>query len=452
MTERSTAVARWLAPVDGAWLLALRVLLGLTLCVSALRFLAYGWIDQSFLAPRFHFKYWGFGWVEPLAPALMVSLFWAVAVLALMMAAGLCFRLVTACLFVGFTYLQLIDVTTYLNHYYLVSLLLFLLMLSPAHRMGSIDAFRRPRLRSERIAGGWLWLFRFQVGTVYTFAGLAKAHADWLLHAQPLRIWLSSHTGMPLVGPLFRLEATPMLMSWGGFLFDTSVPWLLLARRTRPYAYALLVAFHLTVGTLFPIGMFPVIMMIAALVFFPPGWPRALLPRRLAKLPGAASDAPTWGRSAQCLAGLYCAVQLLLPLRFLAYGGNVRWHEQGMRFSWRVMVREKNASITYKVTSRSEGRTWYVAPQRYLTTIQAREIAGQPDLILQLAHRIRDDFSRRGKGPVEVRVEALVSLNGRPSAPLIDPQVDLASVEDGLARAAWILPAPDEAPPHIRPI
>src|SRR5690606_6757465 len=111
------------------------------------------------------------------------------------------------------------------------------------------------------------------------FAGFAKANADWLLHAQPLRIWLGSHTGMPVLGPLFRLEETAILMSWGGFLFDTSVPWLLLMRRTRPYAYVALIGFHTLVGVLFPIGMFPVIMIVAALVFFPPGWPRALTAR-----------------------------------------------------------------------------------------------------------------------------------------------------------------------------
>src|SRR5690606_10786886 len=50
------------------------------------------------------------------------------------------------------------------------------------------------------------------------------------------------------------------------------------------------------------------------------------------------------------LVASYCTLHLLMPLRFLAYGDNVRWHEQGMRFSWRVMVREKNGSVTYKVT------------------------------------------------------------------------------------------------------
>jgi hypothetical protein len=93
-----------------------------------------------------------------------------------------------------------------------------------------------------------------------------------------------------------------------------------------------------------------------------------------------------------------------------------------------------------------------VSPARYLTDVQEREMSGQPDLILALAHHVRDDFERRGLGPVEVRVEALVSLNGRRLAPLIDPRVDLASVKDGLGRARFVLPAPSEPPPHTRAI
>src|SRR6185436_17673044 len=99
-----------------------------------------------------------------------------------------------------------------------------------------------------------------------------------------------------------------------------------------------------------------------------------------------------WSRGATLLAVLYCAVQLLVPLRFLAYGGSVRWHEQGMRFSWRVMVREKNGSITFLVRIPSTGRTIHVSPSRYLTLLQEREMSSQPDLVLQLAHHIRDDY------------------------------------------------------------
>jgi hypothetical protein len=130
----------------------------------------------------------------------------------------------------------------------------------------------------------------------------------------------------------------------------------------------------------------------------------------------------------------------------------VRWHEQGMRFSWRVMVREKNGSITFVVRAPRARRTYYVAPHQYLTRLQEREMSSQPDLILQLAHRIRDDYAAKGLGPVEVRADTWVSLNGRPIHRLIDPNVDLARIEDGFGKANWIMPEPTEPPPNLHAI
>ena len=120
-----------------------------------------------------------------------------------------------------------------------------------------------------------------------------------------------------------------------------------------------------------------------------------------------------------------------------------------MRFSWRVMLREKAGSLAYRVAL-ADGRTVVVSPHDYLTELQYREMVGQPDLILQLAHHIRDDFNARGQGPVAVRADARVSLNGRAAAPLIDPEADLAVIDDGIAEAHWITDAPTQPPPLQR--
>lgn len=480
MSRRAWLRAQLLQPVDAAALAVFRMLFGLALGVSMIRFLAFGWVDDFFVQPSFHFKYWGFHWVPAPDPSLAHPLFWGMAGLAVCVAAGFLFRVTSVLFVLGFTYLQLVDVSTYLNHYYLASLLGALLAVSPAHRLWSVDAWLRRRRTgeppSQTLRAGWLYLLRFQVGVVYTFAGIAKAHGDWLWHAQPLQIWLSSATDMPVLGWVFRQSWAAPVMSWAGFLFDTTIVWFLLFRRTRPFAYLAVIGFHVITGSLFPIGMFPVLMMLSAMLFFSPEWPRRLLDRlgRVRRGLGssathasnAASSVPVavitsdadrtpWSRRHTWLAaaaGVYCAVQLLLPVRFLVYGGNVRWHEQGMRFSWRVMVREKNASLTYVVRHVPSGKIWHVNPRRYLTRLQEREISTQPDLILQLGHHIRADFERRGLGPVEVHADALVSLNGRRLARLIDPEVDLATVQDGLAPAHWILPAPPDDPPHLRPL
>jgi hypothetical protein len=161
---------------------------------------------------------------------------------------------------------------------------------------------------------------------------------------------------------------------------------------------------------------------------------------------------PALFRASVAAAACYCAFQLVWPLRTHLYGGDVLWHEQGMRFSWRVMLREKNGSVTYRVTDPRTGRTQEVPPRKYLDSRQERDFSSQPDLILQLAHTIARDFeAKEGVRPV-VRVQALASLNGRPAELLVDPEVDLAQVSDGLARARWIKPAPQSSPIHLEAI
>jgi hypothetical protein len=215
--------------------------------------------------------------------------------------------------------------------------------------------------------------------------------------------------------------------------------------------------FHALTSLLFPIGMFPLLMVLSALVFFPPTWPRELLrrargDRKLVSVTPPLRSSPRFGAAAVALGTAYCALQLALPLRHLVYRGNVLWDEQGMRFSWRVMLRAKGGETTFVVTRLHDGHVFFVSPRSYLTVLQESEMSSQPDLILQLAHHVHDDFVRRGHGPVEVRVESRVSLNGRRSVPFIDPRIDLARVEDGLSLAGLVLPPPPGPPPRTRPV
>ncbi|WP_224240882.1 HTTM domain-containing protein [Hyalangium gracile] len=457
---------RLLAPKDIAALVAFRIVFGLLVAVSATRFLAYGWVDEFFVRPRFHFTYWGFGWVPALPAPWIHVVFGALVVLGLCVAAGFCYRVAIALLFVAFSYVQLVDVTTYLNHYYLVSLLAGLLCFIPAHRAFSIDAWRKPELRQDWLPAWCTYLLRFQVAVVYVFAGLAKLTSDWLIHAQPLQIWLTARTSLPLLGPFLDERWVAYVAAWSGFLFDTTIVLFLLTRRLRPFAYVAVLAFHAGTSALFPIGMFPVIMVTAVWVFFEPSWPRRLgawLRGRLGRQarpssPPAPRAVPAWGppsRKAWLALGVavaYGCIQLLMPLRTHLYGGNVLWHEQGLRFSWRVMAREKNGSVTFVVRNPATGREWHVPPSQYLTRLQEREMSVQPDLILQLAHRIARDFEAQGRGPVEVHADARVSLNGRSSEIFLEPEVDLAREPDGLAPKRWIRPSPDSPPVRLRPV
>jgi vitamin K-dependent gamma-carboxylase len=428
-------------PVDGASLFVFRALLGGTIAVGMVRFFVHGWIDAFYRAPRMLFGYWGLQWVKPLPGAWLEVHFAAVGVLAVLFALGVGYRVVAPLLFVGFTWLELLDKTTYLNHYYLVSVLLLLMSFMPLGRGLSF-------------AGGWrsaevpricLWVLRVQVGLVYFYAGLAKLGPDWLLSAQPLRIWLATRTDLPLVGPWLSLPAVGYLASWCGAAFDLASPWLLSWRRTRVVAFVAAAFFHVVTGFLFQLGIFPWLMIAGATLFFAPDWPVA--PLRLG--PATAWTRPVTAvfRTLAALAAVHLALQLVLPLRSLLYPNNVLWSEEGFRFAWKVMLVEKAGRTTFHVRDPASGRQWQLTPQSELTALQAKMASTQPDMILALAHHVADDFRRQGMPDVEVRAEVWVSLNGRPSALLVDPEVDLAREQDSLLPKRWILPAPTTTPP-----
>lgn len=433
--------ARAFEPVDGASLRVFRVFFGLLIAISSVRFVLNGWVERCFGEPTLFFKYWGFAWVEPLDVGPMKAAYLVLAGLGLLVASGRLYRPAIIALTLLFSWLELLDVTNYLNHYYLVSILALLLCFMPA------CAKEVPRL--------CLWLLRFQLGVVYTFAAVAKAGPDWLLHAQPMNIWLSSRTEVPLIGPLFGYWWVALVMSWAGFLHDLAAPWLLSWRRTRTAMYAVIVVFHAATGVLFQIGVFPILMIASTPLFFDPAWPRRIPGLgRLAEVgvrQEAARPSARRRRFALALAAAFVATQLVVPLRQFAYAGDVNWHEQGMRWAWRVMCRTKSGAITYYVELPDSGRRVIEVPARYLNAHQEREFSGQPDLILQLAHHIGETYRAAGHERVEVYADALVSMNGRPAAPLIDPDIDLMTRQRSLRAADWIVPRPEGPPIRLRP-
>lgn len=448
-------------PRDIASLAVFRMLVGALLFVSTLRFLANGWVDRFFAQPSYFFSYWGFEWVGGVSPLAMTAVHVVMAAAALGVALGLYYRLAAPVLFVTFSYVELIDVTNYLNHYYLVSLLTLLFCFMPLNGAYSLDARRDPGLRRDDVPAWMVYLLRLQIGVVYFYAGLAKAESDWLVHAQPLGIWLAARSEVPLIGSLVAIPEAAYVMSWAGFLNDLFAVPLLLNRRTRPYGFAMIVVFHVGTHLLFTIGVFPFLMPMAATLFFDTDWPRRLSSRLRGRFGRRAEDAaptaappaagaprvlPVISRVGLGAVLAYAAFQVFMPLRAHLYDGSVLWHEQGMRYSWRVMLREKNGSVSYRVRARGWEHERVVSPSRYLTVHQEREMSGQPDMILHLAHDIAADYRGQGERDVEVRVDALVSLNGRPAAPMIDPEVDLTKIGDGVLAADWITPMPDGPP------
>ncbi len=429
-----------------------RIGFGLVAMAGSLRFLARGWVDTLYLAPEHHLAYAGFEWVRPLPAPWMHLHMAALAVLGACIALGYRHRLAAALFTAGFVYTELIEAALYLNHYWFVTLAGVLLALLPVHHRWSLDA-RAGRVEpSPLVPAAVVWTLRSQLAVVYLFAGIAKLNGDWLLQAQPMSLWLADRSHLPVVGPLLDEPVAAYLASWCGAAFDCTIVGWLLWRRSRPWAYCVLVAFHLATGALFQIGVFPWLMIAAALVFFLPEWPSRLFEaaarawRRspvsrawsraspaadataVPRLRRPATTAPRLGRPARTVLVALAVVQVVLPLRHYAYDGNVRWTEEGYYLSWRVMLTEKAGHVEFRVTDPATGRSWTAGPELVLADWQAEHADVRPGLIHATALLIADHYRGAGVADVEVRADAWVSMNGRPARRIINPDTNLAAI------------------------
>ncbi len=238
-------------PVSIAPLAVFRILFGLMMLASTLRFTLNGWIYKLYIKPVFYFSYYGFEWVKPLGDPGMYILFFVMGLSAFFLAIGLFYRTAAVIFFITFTYIELIDKTNYLNHYYFVSIIAFLLIFIPAGSYFSLDAIRNPQKRITHLPRLFALIIQLQLGIVYFYAGLAKLNEDWLFNAMPLRIWLPAHTDLPLIGTFLDKTWIAYLFSWFGALYDLTIPFFLLYKRTRRGAFFCVVAFHLMTFFLF---------------------------------------------------------------------------------------------------------------------------------------------------------------------------------------------------------
>ena len=447
-----TAVQKYFKKdTQAAPLAVFRVLFGFMMALSILRFWANGWIEKLYIQPKFFFSYYGFEWVKPIGDYTYIIII-ICGIAALFVALGYKYRMAIIVFFLSFTYIELMDKTTYLNHYYFISCIAFLMIFLPANVYFSVDAYKNPRKGFQMIPKWTIDSIKLMLGIVYFYAGLAKLNSDWLFNAMPLKIWLPSKYDLPFLGDLMQQQWVHYAFSWSGALYDLAIPFLLLYRRTRWFAFALVVIFHVMTRVLFPIGMFPYIMIVSTLIFFDTGFHRKVI-RFISKLLRidyskmvALSQTKKYRfkrNIALPILAIFFVIQLLFPWRYLAYPNELFWTEEGYRFSWRVMLMEKAGYAQFKIKNTETGEQFLVDNTDFLSPFQEKQMSTQPDFILQYAHFLGNHFKAQGHQNVAVYAESYVALNGRLSQPYVNPNTDLMKQRESFRRKDWILPFND---------
>lgn len=418
--------------VDIASVVFFRIAFGIMMASWGWDYLTTGRVTELYIAPQFHFSYSGFEWIKPWPGNGMYYHFLALIALSLAICCGFLYRLSSLLFALGFSLFFLMERTNYQNHYYLIALIAWWLPFLPLNQMVSVDAYLktlRSGAKTSDYTQRWvLWLLQFHVAIPYFFGGIAKVTPDWLV-GQPMGMFLSTKSSLPIIGNWMVSPNAGLWMSWGGLVFDLAIVPALLWKRTRTIAYLAAVAFHVTNASLFNIHVFPWFMIVATTLFFDPSWPRRVLGATV--IPSKLNeDSSVNGKRLWLsrLAVLYIGFHLVWPFRHLMYFGDASWHEQGHLFSWRMMLRVKEVALGYALEDPKTGLVANVNHKQFLAIEQSDRFAKDPRLIVQFAEFLAQHFEKElGHRPI-VHAVAVASLNGRTPQLLVDPNLDLASV------------------------
>jgi len=426
-----------------------RLAFGLMMLMSLIRFAAYDWIDKFYIQPSFHFSYYGFDWIKPLGIYTYI-IFITAGITAFFVAIGFKYRFSIITFFLTFTYIELMDITYYLNHYYFISLVSFVLIFLPANAYFSVDSYKNKDLAFAKIPRWNLDILKIMLAVVYIYAGVAKINSDWLMEAMPLRIWLPANADLPLIGSFLKETWVAYAFSWFGMIYDLGIVFLLLYKRTRLIGFFFVVVFHVLTRILFPIGVFPYVMIISTLIFFDASFHQKVLfyLSRLFQISTAiwengktkTTHFTNIHKAKLAFLSAVLVLQLAVPFRYFLYPHELFWTEEGYRFSWRVMLMEKAGYIQFKVTDAITKKTIHVNNSQFLTRFQEKQMSFQPDFIIQYAHYLHDFYQEQGINNPIVNADSYVALNGRLSQRYIDPNINLAQEHDTFQHKNWILP------------
>lgn len=410
-------------------LITFRIFFGTTLFITILRFWINGWIEELYISPEYHFNF--IPKIDVLPDVGIYIIFTILLILSIFITFGAFYRTSTSSFFFLFTYIELIDKTYYLNHYYLVSILTFYLIFLPANRSFSLDCYFNPLLKSNLCSKWHITLIKCQLSIVYFYAGLAKINTDWLIKAQPLYTWLPGKFSIPIIGKFTHLKITALLFSWVGCIYDLTIWLFLWIKKTRKYAFYAVIVFHVMTGILFPrIGMFPMIMIAATTIFLPLNFHNKCLELLSIKKRETKSERITRKQKKNVLfvyylMVLFLGIQVLMPLRHHIFSNNIYWDEIGYRFSWRVMLMEKNGYTNIVVIDPRKEIQYQLDQDLYLSKFQQQQMKSQPDMILQFVNYIGDNFKDINGYPPVINIHSRMSLNGRKSQPFFIDTVNV---------------------------
>lgn len=427
------------AKIDNAPLIIFRILFGFVFFVEAVGALALGWVGHNFVNTTTNFTFIGFEKLLFLQNDSMYVVFALMALASIGVTIGYKYRLSIALLTIlwGISYFG--QKTSYNNHYYLMWLVSLIMCFLPANRYAAVDVKRNPSLK-ENFMPQWIsWLFIIQISCVYFYATLAKFYPDWLDGTVTANMFLSM-TEMPDgVKNLFQQKNFQLFIAYAGIAFDGLIVPALLWKRTRWFAIISSLIFHVFNSITLQIGVFPYFALSFCVFFFPASAVRNFFFRKKAKEVHKYASVFEGRLILKCFFIPYLIIQIVLPLRHWFIKGDVLWTDEGHRLSWRMMLRSRGGEVVYRVIDKKTNEIMRFHND-YLLTYKQQSRLNTPDVIWQMAQKIKEYYVFEGINVSVYAIDSYVYINEKAGARFVNPTIDLTAVDwNYFKHQDWVL-------------
>lgn len=427
--------------VDNAPLILFRIFFGLVFVAESFGAIATGWVTRNLVTPRTNFSFIGFEFLLHLMGNYMYLHFAIMGIFAIAVTIGYKYRFSIIALTILWIMVYLMQKTSYNNHYYLMMLVGLIMCFLPANKYASVDARNNPEIKKNYMPNWVLLIFIIQVACVYFYATVAKFYPDWLNGTVTSNMYASMQK-FPAFSELFKNHSFHLFIAYVGIAFDGLIVPALLWKRTRLFAVILSLIFHISNSITLEIGVFPYFALAFCVFFFPPDQIRKVFFKKKEPLN---SETPVLDFESRSIFKYvfipYLIIQILLPIRHWFIKDDVLWTEEGHRLSWRMMLRSRSGVAQFNVINKETGKKVRFKLNDFYNEKQQSRL-NTPDMIWQAAQYIKKQYANDGVD-VAVYVDfCMVSINGKESYNLINPEFNLAEESwSHFKHHDWILPS-----------
>ena len=211
------------------------------------------------------------------------------------------------------------------------------------------------------------------------------------------------------------------------------------------FGFVLVVFFHVFTKILFPIGMFPYVMIVSSLIFFDPKLHHKIIDLIPAAIKVFKFKVKTIkpiavhvkNKIGLWIVGSILVLQLLIPFRYLLYWRTLLDRRRVSFFMACYAHRKMGLPIQINCYTTQIKR--YINNSDFLTSFQEKQMSFQADMILEYAHFLGEHYRKEGYKNFGIYAEAYNNFERKKKVNhILTPQLNLLDIDESFKHKYWI--------------